>query len=95
VGRFDVDKTEMMKVVLDTLGVNYSPNKVGYQQIRCPNSDAHAHGDRNPSASLHLGHGRVKCFTCDLSGDAFDVAEKLGMTLDTKGLEVEESVWII
>lgn len=32
------------------------------------------HGDTNPSARVHRGFGRFKCFVCDVRGDIVDLA---------------------
>ena len=49
-----IDKSTGMMAALDHLDVEYRSFKFGWQQIRCPFTDNHAHGDRNPSASVNL-----------------------------------------
>ena len=54
------DKGALMEQVLDRYNIRFNPTKSGWQSIRCPNQDAHAQGDRNPSCrvSLTLGFAR-------------------------------------
>lgn len=74
---FRVDKERLIVAILDELGTRYRPHYLGWQTISCPNEGGHAHGDQNPSASLHLAGGRIHCHACDLSGDGFDLASML------------------
>jgi len=67
------DKTETLITVLDRYQTRYNPNRNGEQSISCPNTEAHTHGDRNPSCSLNLGKGVLYCQGCGLSGDAYSI----------------------
>lgn len=98
---FNVDKSELLRKVLDKLQVRYG-QKTGWQQVHCPHTLAHAQGDRNPSCAVHLGYGKIHCHACGLHGDAFDLAhEVLGLSpkdtlkfVNTKPGE-QESEWLI
>ena len=68
---FDTDKTELMTFVLDRYNCMFKGNRMGWQKVRCIDANAHAHGDRNPSASVNLGIGRYHCFSCGLEGDGY------------------------
>ncbi len=76
VSLFKVDKGVLMGAVLERHNVRYRRTHTGWQKVRCP-SDGHAHGDRNPSASVNLHIGQYFCFVCDLRGDGFDLMLKL------------------
>ena len=71
-GPFDTNKGELMRRVLDRLGVRFSRTKTGWQKVSCP-GEGHAHGDRNPSASVNTSIGKFQCFACDLHGDGYDL----------------------
>ncbi len=73
---FKVDKGVLMEAVLERHNVRCRGTHTGWQKVRCP-GDGHAHGDRNPSASVNLRIGRYVCFACDLRGDGFDLMLKL------------------
>ena len=70
---FDADKAELMAGVLELLDVRANRTRVGWQPVRCPNTDAHKHGDKNPSGSVNLGLGYYTCHSCGLKGDGFDL----------------------
>lgn len=56
-------------------------------QAHCPDSAAHAHGDRNPS--LSLGREGYHCWGCGLSGSALDlIALREGLDIDSAYREV-------
>lgn len=82
---FQIDKGEALKRILDELGVSYRRGRQGWQSAHCPNSEAHPHGDRNPSLSLRFDYGKVKCWSCDMHGDWADVA------LQCRGWKVKEA----
>ena len=74
------NKTELLVRFLEERGVQFSPARTGYQQVRCFGA-SHPRGDRRKSASIDLTRGRYKCFSCDLSGDVFDLLHTLeGLT---------------
>ena len=53
--------------VLDKFEVDYK-DKDGNQQVLCP-----FHEDTTASASVNLGEGLFKCFTCGVQGDAIEL----------------------
>lgn len=59
--------------VARTLGVRFAKQGQGgtWKAIHCPNTAAHANGDRNPSAAVSA-HG-WKCQGCDEGGDVFSL----------------------
>ena len=67
------DKGAVMEQVLDRYGTRFNPTRSGWQSIRCPNQDAHAQGDRNPSCRLSLTLGLARCMGCDLNGDGYNI----------------------
>lgn len=70
---FNVDKTDLLERVLERYGAQYNRTRNGWQKLSCINEAAHMHGDRNPSASVHLIEGKYRCFGCDIYGDGFDL----------------------
>jgi len=98
---FNVDKGDLMERVLDRYQVRYNRSNTRWQKVSCLNDAMHAHGDRNPSASVNITEGKYKCFGCDLYGDAFDIMLELEQTkapdvlkaLDMKAGE-SESEWL-
>lgn len=91
-----------MRRVLDRLDVRYHRTRWGWQQVRCPNQDAHRHGDKTPSASVSIALGRFYCHACDLHGDGFDLMLRLEgkeakdvMTALEMTPGREESEWLI
>lgn len=70
-GVFERDKSELIQFLMDRYHVRYRPSKMGWQKVRCINSTMHLHGDRNPSASLSIEHGWLKCHSCMYSGDGY------------------------
>ena len=92
------EKEKALRFVLDEFGVRYREVR-GWQQVRCPDRDAHSHGDRNPSGSVNLGKGSYRCHACGLSGDGYDLLQKLmnmrAVDFDGPGsARVEEDPWI-
>lgn len=94
---FDVDKTELMRLVLDRYDTP-SPMRSGWSSIRCIHPD---HPDRSKSAGVNLGRGKFRCHACGLAGDGFDIMQQieglgvkdvLGM-FGLKGAE-EETEWL-
>lgn len=55
------------------LGLKSSSDNEGV--TRCPNSTAHTHGDKTPSANVYVKDGKpfVKCHKCEFRGDVYDV----------------------
>lgn len=74
---FDVDKTELLELVLERYGARFRPGHSGWQSIHCINADGHPAGDRNPSASINLVFGYYWCFACGIQGDGFDLMREL------------------
>ncbi len=101
---FSVDKTELMLRVLDRYGVQIR-SRLGWQPVHCINAAGHSHGDRNPSASVNLTHGRYMCHACQMRGDGFQlmldieqmeakqVLIELGLT--PNGEPKKEPTWIL
>lgn len=79
-------KGEQMRQVLDRHGTHYRPDHLGWQKVRCINSGAHSHGDRNPSASVNVTEGAYTCFACGLKGDAYSLLMQL------EGMDFKEAV---
>ena len=98
-----MDKSQLMEVALDRYNVHFVSTRSGWQPVRCPNELGHAHGDTNPSASLHLGYGAINCHGCGLKGDAYSIVmdiEQLDFRaavelLGEPNVEEEQSDWII
>lgn len=65
-------KTELLISYLQEKGVRIPGGFSRYVKVSCF-GPAHARGDRNPSATVDRVNGRYKCFSCDLSGDVFDL----------------------
>lgn len=68
-----IDKSELLMTALDRYDVRYNATRSGWQAVRCPNEFAHVHGDRNESASIHIGRGAFNCHACDLAGDGYNI----------------------
>lgn len=73
---FRCDKTELLRRVLNRYDVQLRP-RLGWQPVSCINRGWHARGDKNPSASAHLGYGRYTCHACGLHGDGFQLMLEL------------------
>jgi len=84
-----INKTEGMNAALDYLDVVFKANSSGWQKIRCPYTDNHAHGDRNPSASVNLVEGVFKCHACGAHGDW------ARMLFDIEGMKINEAVRLL
>lgn len=84
-----IDREDGLRAVLDHLGVRYNSGKLGWQKVHCPNKAAHPQGDRNPSCSVNLGIGRVKCHSCELRGDW------AGVMYQIEGVKVDEAVTLL
>lgn len=63
-------KSDLLVSYLSERGLQVRP-QLGYQSVKCP-----FHDDRNPSASVNLTKGRFNCFTCEMSGDVYDLIQK-------------------
>lgn len=63
----DDDKPDMLEVLqhYDWGPLNEGP---GWRSIRCK-----VHDERRASARVNYELGRIRCFACDFSGDAYDV----------------------
>ena len=81
---FDADKTELLINVLERFNTKYRRTHVGWQQVKCINETAHAHGDSNPSASANLPLGYFTCHACGLKGDGFS------LMLELEGMKAKE-----
>lgn len=69
---FGADREAVLRGALDYLHVRYNAHRPGWQKVSCP-GPAHAHGDRNPSASVNVAAGKFFCHACGLHGDGFDL----------------------
>lgn len=96
------DKGELLRKFLEERGVHV-PYGMGWRKVRCINTEAHSHGDRNPSASVNLSTGYYRCFACDLAGDAIDLLQTLEsltykqastILRGAQSPRVEEPTWI-
>ncbi|MDA2926324.1 AAA family ATPase [Acidobacteria bacterium AH-259-G07] len=59
--------------------IKFAPNQSGSERkAQCPRHEQHAHGDRNPSCSVNIDKGLLKCFTCALEGNVYQIAKELG-----------------
>ena len=72
----DMTKGELLRTFLEDRGARIY-DRAGDQRLRCPFTERHARGDRRPSASVNLTKGRFKCWSCDLSGDVYDLLQVL------------------
>jgi len=84
-----VDKGEGMMAALDHLGVVYKPSHVGWQKVRCPFTEAHKMGDRNPSGSVNLSYGAFNCHACGNHGDW------ARLLYDIEGMKINEAVKLL
>ena len=67
--------TVAIEPVLDKYNVEYNPDKMGNQQVRCP-----FHEDTHASASVNLDKGLFNCYGCSIAGDAIALLmEREGM----------------
>jgi hypothetical protein len=63
--------------------------------FRCPNGDAHEHGDRTPSAQWEEARGMFTCFGCSQRGGAKALAAWLGIPLPPPPDRREKRRWTI
>lgn len=56
-----------------------SPGPTGWISTNCPFPEAHKHGDREPSFSVHAEHAGWICFAGCGSGSGRQLAERLGI----------------
>jgi len=56
--------------VLEYYGARCNPRN-GWQKLKCP-----FHNDKHASAGFNEDKGYFKCFTCEVSGDAYDIIMK-------------------
>lgn len=70
-----VDSKPDIRLFLDRYNVDYNETN-GWQPVRCPNPD---HVDLQASCSLSLGEQKMKCHSCEFSGDVYDL---IGTVLD-------------
>jgi len=57
--------------ILEHYGADVSRlSRIGWSRhkVRCV-----VHDDHNPSMSVNLGTGKVHCWSCDMSGDGYDI----------------------
>lgn len=66
----------LTEVLADLLGENVRENNVN-ALVRCP-----IHGERRPSLSFNLDTGLWICFACGERGNVWQLAQKMGATLD-------------
>lgn len=50
----------------------------GWRKAHCPRSEAHEHGDQNPSCSFNVNSGYLKCHACGLEGLIGKIYSELG-----------------
>ena len=94
-------KSDALKTFLEDRGVHLH-DRTGWQKVSCFYEAGHPHGDRNPSASVHLGKGRYNCFACGIRGDIYDLMHELygwdfvtaKGKLGTDLPEIEEPTWL-
>ena len=78
----------------EALGVELRIGSGVNAPMRCPHPGAHKHGDRSPSASIHLDDGRWKCHVCEDGGRAFELARALGLgSPDARELADRFGLW--
>ena len=65
------DSSEFKEAVWSALNIPPGPGEVS---IRCPKTENHKHGDKNPSAALNRTTGRWFCHTCGAKGNAWHLA---------------------
>jgi hypothetical protein len=66
------------------LGVNFHPDWLIWQPVRCP-----FHDDRHASASLNLHSKRFNCHACGVHGDAID------LVMEAESMTIREAVeWL-
>lgn len=70
-----------IEVVLEHYGAEYVPLRLGWASMYCP-----FHEDRTKSGSVNTDEGWFKCFTCDVSGDVYDLIQM------KEGIDFRESV---
>jgi len=61
-----------------------SPGPTGWISANCPFPEAHKHGDREPSFSIHAEHGGWICFSGCGKGGARQLAERLGIPVSAR-----------
>ena len=81
-----IDKSELLQKVLDRYQARYNPSKNRWQQIRCINTPAHMHGDKNPSASVNMQLGEYVCHACGLRGDGY------GLLMELEGVSFKDAL---
>lgn len=88
-------KGEALADFLEDRGVRFNRTRTGWQKARCYGA-GHAHGDRDPSMSINLGTGYVRCWSCELTdGRAVDAIHLIqeeqsltyGQALTTLGID--------
>lgn len=67
--------------VLDKYGVDYRSDRSGNQSVLCP-----FHEDSHRSASVNLGEGVFKCFTCPAQGSA------VTLLMEQEGMGLSEAI---
>ena len=85
-----VDKEEGMIAALTYLDVRFNASqRTKWQKIRCPYTENHAQGDRNPSAAVKLSDGGFTCHACGAHGDWARIH------LDLEGMKINEAVKLL
>ena len=74
---FNTDKEVLMLWVLDHYDVRFRESRRGWQKVSCFNEFGHKGGDKNPSGSVNLDYGYYRCFSCELSGDGYEILREL------------------
>ena len=59
--------------------LKFAPGQKGSERkAHCPRPELHTNGDRNPSLTVNVDEGLLKCFVCGLQGNIHQVAKELG-----------------
>ena len=64
----DVDRSELLRAVLNHYGFQRIPEYGGNRSILCA-----LHGDTHQSGSVNIDAGLYNCFVCDIAGDGYTI----------------------
>ena len=69
--------------------LKFAPGQKGPERkAHCPRPELHTNGDRNPSLTVNIDEGLLKCFVCGLQGNVHQIAKELGwpaLSSDSQG----------
>ena len=88
-----MDKVDLDKLRQNTPIIELAERlglEIHRRQARCFNSDAHKHGDKNPSLGFDIKTNRFKCFACGVSGSVLDLymaVKKVDLTTAIRELD--------